>query len=93
MCVYHKILALPTLGLSPTQNRELRCFSTASQVIDRFSRINELLHDWVINHTDLPVPPAKQDVTSPYDADLAKAGYLKEGDFDSDSDDLLVIAP
>jgi len=93
MCEYHIILALPTLGLSPIQNRELRCSSTASQVTDRLSRINELLHDWVINHTDLPVPPTKQDVTSPYDADLVKAGYMKEGDFDSDEDDLLVITP
>jgi len=63
------------------------------QFTDHLSRINELLHDWVMNNIDLPVPPAKQDVTSPYDAVLAEAGYSKEGDLDSDEDDLLVVAP
>ena len=46
-----------------------------------------------MNNTDLPVPPAKQDVTSPYDAVLIKAGYSKEGDLDSDEDDLLIVVP
>lgn len=63
------------------------------QFTNPLSRINELLHDWVMNNTDLPVPPAKQDVTSPYDAVLTEAGYLKEGDLDSDEDDFLIVAP
>lgn len=46
-----------------------------------------------MNNTDLAVPPAKQDVTSPYDGVLSKAGYLKEGDLDSDEDDFLIVAP
>jgi len=71
----------------------MRCLlSTASNTLTTLSRINELLHDWIMNNTDLAVPPAKQGVTSPYDAVLAKAGYLKEGDLDSDEDDLLIIA-
>jgi hypothetical protein len=57
---------------------------------DGVSRINELLHDWVIDNTDLFVPPAKEDVTSPYDARLAKAGYVKDDDSDFDSDELFV---
>lgn len=54
--------------------------------------INEFIHDWVLNNTNLAVPPAKQDVTSPYESALAEAGYSKEGDPDSDEDDLFVVA-
>jgi hypothetical protein len=46
-----------------------------------------------MNNTDIPVPPAKQDVTSPYDTVLTKAGYSKDGDLDSDEDDFLIVAP
>jgi pimeloyl-ACP methyl ester carboxylesterase len=55
--------------------------------------INDLLHDWIMNNTDLFVPPAKEDVTSPFEAGLAEAGYVKDDDSDTDSDDLFVTVP
>jgi hypothetical protein len=49
-----------------------------------FYRVNELFHDWVLENVQTSVPPAKLSIKSPFEAGLNKAGYVPEGDSDSD---------
>jgi len=65
-------------------------FYFISSDIDGLSSINDLLHEWVMKNTDLLVPPANEHVTSPFEAQLAEAGYVKDDDSDTDSDDFFL---
>lgn len=49
-------------------------------------RINDLLHDWVMEHSDGPIPRAKSFVKSPFADDLAKCGHRQNGESDSEDD-------
>src|SRR5260221_7157327 len=47
-------------------------------------RINSIFHDWVLENTNTTVPPSKSQVTSPFQSDLAKAGYVSDEDTDDE---------
>ncbi|KAH9478562.1 Protein ABHD11 [Psilocybe cubensis] len=48
--------------------------------------INDLLHDWVMEHSDGPIPRAKSFVKSPFADELAKCGLRQNGESDSEDD-------
>lgn len=46
------------------------------------SSVNPILHDFIVNNTQAPIPPSPSEVISPFEAALVKAGWEKD-----DSDD------
>ncbi|KAK0457972.1 alpha/beta-hydrolase [Desarmillaria tabescens] len=49
-------------------------------VVTHSDIVNRLLHAFIIDNCRTPVPPAPQEVSSPWEAELAKAGWKKSVD-------------
>lgn len=77
----HLILAA---SHTPTSKSFLFFGSSGLCLAERLFRINSIFHDWVLENTNSPVPPAKSSALSPFQNDLVKAGYIPDDDTDEE---------
>lgn len=50
-------------------------------------RVNTSLHAWLVESAEASVPPVPADVVSPFEANLAKVGWVADEESDDDDDD------
>ncbi|TFK38041.1 Alpha/Beta hydrolase protein [Crucibulum laeve] len=51
--------------------------------------INAILHDFVLEQTKSPIPPAQPEVTSPFESALVEAGWRQDDDSSDEDEDFI----